>query len=90
MAHTKASGTTRLGRDSQSKRLGIKLANGQLAEAGNIIVRQRGTRFIPGEGAEIGKDDTIFAVRKGFVQFSTTQKTNYDGRRRQIKVVSIV
>ena len=69
MAHKKGLGSSRNGRDSNSKRLGVKIFAGQQVKAGNIIVRQRGTRFRPGPGTEIGRDDTIFAVRAGVVEF---------------------
>ena len=67
MAHKKAGGSTNNGRDSVSKRLGVKLFGGQQVEAGNIIVRQRGTKFHPGENVSIGKDHTIFSLIEGFV-----------------------
>lgn len=69
MAHKKGLGSSRNGRDSNAKRLGVKIFAGQTVKAGNIIVRQRGTRFRPGPGTEIGRDDTIFAVREGVVEF---------------------
>jgi len=69
MAHKKGLGSSRNGRDSQSKRLGVKIFAGQKVKAGMIIVRQRGTRFRPGPGAGIGRDDTIFAMREGVVEF---------------------
>ncbi len=69
MAHKKAGGSSRNGRDSHSKRLGVKRFGGQEVKAGNIIVRQRGTKFKPGEGVGIGKDDTLFALIPGFVKF---------------------
>ena len=69
MAHKKAAGSTRNGRDSESKRLGVKLYGGQKATAGNIIVRQRGTKFHAGTGVGIGKDHTIFATTAGRVSF---------------------
>ena len=90
IAHTKAGGTTKLGRDSESKRLGVKLSGGQIAIPGNIIIRQRGTKFVAGLGVRIGKDDTLFAVREGKIKFTTLRKQNYDGNTRMIKVVSIV
>ncbi len=71
MAHKKAGGSTRNGRDSVSKRLGVKRFGGQEVKAGNIIVRQRGTRFHAGEGVSIGKDHTIFATVDGKVEFVT-------------------
>lgn len=69
MAHKKGMGSSRNGRDSESKRLGVKLYGGQLAKAGNIIVRQRGTKHNPGEHVGIGKDHTLFALINGHVQF---------------------
>jgi large subunit ribosomal protein L27 len=75
MSKTKATGTTKLGRDSISKRLGIKLYSGQTAKAGNIIVRQRGTKYLPGKNVRKGKDDTLYAVKEGKVNFKTIKKT---------------
>ncbi len=69
MAHKKAGGSTRNGRDSESKRLGVKLYGGQVAKAGNIIVRQRGTRFHPGANVGLGKDHTLFAKADGVIEF---------------------
>ncbi len=69
MAHKKGLGSSRNGRDSNAQRLGVKIFAGQSVKAGNIIVRQRGTRFRPGPGTGIGRDDTIFAVREGVVEF---------------------
>ncbi len=69
MAHKKGVGSSRNGRDSHSKRLGVKLFGGQLAKAGNIIVRQRGTVHYPGEGVGMGKDHTLFALIPGYVKF---------------------
>ena len=70
MAHKKAGGSTRNGRDSESKRLGVKLFGGQVIKAGNIIVRQRGTQFHAGFGVGMGKDHTLFALVTGKVQFA--------------------
>jgi large subunit ribosomal protein L27 len=70
MAHKKGAGSSRNGRDSQSKRLGVKLFGGQLAKAGNIIVRQRGTRHNPGLNVGLGKDHTLFALADGEIEFS--------------------
>ena len=69
MAHKKAGGSTKNGRDSESKRLGVKIYGGQAIKAGNIIVRQRGTRFHAGDNVGIGKDHTLFALADGKVQF---------------------
>ncbi len=74
MAHKKGLGSSRNGRDSESKRLGVKLFAGQAVSGGEIIVRQRGTRFKPGDGVGIGNDHTIFAARPGVVQFSTGRR----------------
>ncbi|MBI2062383.1 MAG: 50S ribosomal protein L27 [Candidatus Yanofskybacteria bacterium] len=90
MAHTKAIGSTQLGRDSQPKYLGVKLYAGETAKPGAIIIRQRGTKFIPGEGVRIGSDDTIYAVTNGKVKFTTKKKTKYDGSKRLVKIVNVV
>ena len=71
MAHKKGLGSSRNGRDSESKRLGVKVFDGQEIKAGMIVVRQRGTRFRPGTGAGLGRDHTIFATRDGRVSFRT-------------------
>jgi large subunit ribosomal protein L27 len=76
MAHKKAGGSTRNGRDSQSKRLGVKCFGGQEVLAGNIIVRQRGTQFHPGVNVGIGKDHTLFAKADGAVKFETKGPKN--------------
>jgi large subunit ribosomal protein L27 len=74
MAHKKGLGSSRNGRDSNAKRLGVKVFAGQAVHGGEIIVRQRGTRFKPGEGAGLGRDDTIFAKRAGTVQFAENRR----------------
>jgi large subunit ribosomal protein L27 len=74
MAHKKGLGSSRNGRDSNAQRLGVKVFAGQTVTGGEIIVRQRGTRFKPGDGAGIGKDDTIFAKAAGIVQFKTGRR----------------
>jgi large subunit ribosomal protein L27 len=74
MAHKKGLGSSRNGRDSESKRLGVKIFAGQLVTGGEIIVRQRGTRFHPGDGVGIGKDDTLFARSPGTVVFTTGRR----------------
>jgi large subunit ribosomal protein L27 len=81
MAHKKGLGSSRNGRDSNPKMLGVKIFDGQDVKAGMIIVRQRGTRFRPGDGAGIGRDDTIFATRDGKVEFRSS------GERRFIHVL---
>ena len=76
MAHKKAGGSTRNGRDSESKRLGVKRYGGEAVAAGNIIVRQRGTRFHPGRNVGCGKDHTLFAKADGIVRFETRGPKN--------------
>lgn len=89
MAHTKAKGSTKLGRDSESKRLGVKLFAGEIVHKGEIIIRQRGTKFYPGANVKRGADDTLFALENGKVAFATKQKTSFDGSRRKVKVVRV-
>ena len=74
MAHKKGLGSSRNGRDSQAQRLGVKVFAGQAVTGGEIIVRQRGTRFKPGDGVGLGKDDTLFAKAAGTVDFKTGRK----------------
>ena len=90
MAHKKAGGSTSNGRDSQAKRLGVKIFGGQIAKAGNIIVRQRGTKFHPGTNVGMGKDHTLFALTNGKVQFVEKQLRKYDGRVYKDKLVNVV
>ncbi|MEX2008425.1 MAG: 50S ribosomal protein L27 [Candidatus Spechtbacterales bacterium] len=89
MSKTKAAGTSKLGRDSISKRLGVKLFGGQKVSAGNIILRQRGTRFLPGKNVRLAADDTIYAQRSGMVKFRTIRKRNFDGRQRRAKIIDV-
>ena len=74
MAHKKGLGSSRNGRDSEAKRLGVKVFAGETVTGGEIIVRQRGTRFKPGDGVGLGKDDTLFAKRPGVVDFKTGRR----------------
>jgi len=90
MAHTKAAGSTKLGRDSQPKYLGIKLFAGQAAKPGSIIVRQRGTKFLPGQNVRRGSDDTLYAVAQGIVKFTTRKITNFTGAKRLAKIVNVM
>lgn len=80
MAHRKTGGSTQLGRDSQSKRLGVKIFAGQLAKKGAIIVKQRGSKFYPGLNAKQSGDDTIFALAEGLVSFRRKRAQAYDGK----------
>lgn len=77
MAHKKGMGSSRNGRESESKRLGVKLFGGQHAKAGNILVRQRGTRHYPGKNVGMGKDHTLFALTDGSVKFSKRKNKSY-------------
>ncbi|MGY5139400.1 50S ribosomal protein L27 [Mycoplasmopsis gallinarum] len=77
MAHTKAGGSTKNGRDSRGQRLGIKLADGQFAKAGAIIYRQRGTRIFPGVNVGIGKDDTLYSKINGYVKFESRRNRKF-------------
>ena len=81
MAHKKGTGSTRNGRDSNSKRLGVKAYGGEKVSAGSIIIRQRGTSFLPGINVGIGKDDTLFALKEGTVSFDII-KRNLRNRKR--------
>lgn len=83
MAHKKAGGSSRNGRDSNAKRLGVKRYGGQFVLAGNILVRQRGTQFHPGENVGCGKDHTLFALTDGLVKFSVGGKFN----RRSVSII---
>lgn len=90
MAHTKAGGSTQNNRDSQAKYLGVKLYAGEQAKPGAILVRQRGTKFMPGDGVKIGKDDTIYAIREGVVKFEEKRKIRFDGSKSSVRKVSVV
>ena len=89
MAHRKAGGSAKNLRDSQPKYLGTKLYAGQAAKAGSIIVRQRGTKILPGKNVGIGKDHTLFALKDGTVSFSAKRKTHFDGKAVNKKVVNV-
>jgi large subunit ribosomal protein L27 len=90
MAHKKAGGSTALGRDSQSKRLGIKLQDGQIAKAGSILIRQRGTKYQPGVNVRRGNDDTLYSAAPGMVRFSSKKFLKYNNRLKSSTVVSVV
>lgn len=89
MAHTKATGSTSNLRDSGPKYLGVKLFGGEKAKAGSIIVRQRGTKFLPGENVRLGRDWTIYAAKEGVVKFSTRRRRRFDGKLKRMAVVSV-
>ncbi len=90
MAHTKATGSTRLGRDSRSKRLGVKLYGGQTAQAGNVLIKQRGSKFWPGQNVKKGADDTLYALKAGQVKFTTKVKTDFTGHKKLVKVINVI
>ena len=89
MSKTKATGATKLGRDSEAKRLGVKLYAGEKAQPGSIIIRQRGTKFLPGKNVKRGSDDTLYAVKDGVIKFTTRKITKFDGNQRIAKVVNV-
>ncbi len=90
MSKTKAAGSTRLGRDSNPQYLGVKLYAGQKAKPGMIIIRQRGTKFIPGKNVKKGKDDTLYSMTEGVIQFDTKRKKLFNRSQRIVKVVNVV
>lgn len=90
MAHTKSGGSTKLGRESRSKRLGVKIQDGQKINIGEIIIRQRGSKYLSGTNIKKGGDDTLYAAKTGVVKFTSTKKTRFDGKRRYVKTVSVI
>ena len=90
MAHKKAAGTTKNGRDSGPQYLGVKVADGGKVQIGSIIVRQRGSHTLPGNGVKMGKDYTIYAMKEGVVKMKTSRKVHFDGKTMIKKVASVV
>lgn len=90
MSTSKSTGASRLGRDSAAQRLGVKISAGQMAKTGNIIIRQRGTRYLPGKNVKKGSDDTIYAMKNGVVKFGTKLKKLFNGTQRRTKVVNVI
>ena len=90
MAHRKAGGSTSLGRDSISKRLGVKIYGSEKAKVGSIIVRQRGTKIHPGENVQLGEDDTIYSTAIGTVKFMDKKVKDFTGKLQKRKFVSVV
>ncbi|MEK7481956.1 MAG: 50S ribosomal protein L27 [Patescibacteria group bacterium] len=90
MAHTKAGGSTKLGRDSASKRLGVKRQNGQTVRAGEVLIRQRGTKYLPGKNVLRASDDTLYASKNGIVKFLSKKKIRFDGNSRYAKIIAVV
>ncbi len=89
MSKTKQGGSSRLGRDSASQRLGVKAYDGEKIKIGQIIIRQRGARYLAGKNVKVGSDDTIYATKDGTVKFSLKTKKHFDGSRRTAKIVSV-
>ncbi len=90
MAHTKAAGSTKLGRDSQPQYLGIKLFAGEIAKIGSIIVRQRGTKYIAGKNVRRASDDSLYSLVQGIVKFTNKKITRFTGAKKMKKVVNVV
>lgn len=90
MAHKKAGGSTANVRDTAGKRLGVKLFGGQMAKAGSIIVRQRGTKFHPGANVGKGNDDTLFAQKEGVVKFTSKKLRKFNNKLKESKIVNVV
>lgn len=94
LAHTtvstsKQGGSSRLGRDSAAQRLGIKISQGQAVKVGQIIIRQRGAKYLAGKNVKIGSDDTIYSMKDGIVNFTSKSKKHFDGTKRTAKLVSV-
>ena len=90
MAHKKAAGTTKNGRDSNPRYLGIKIADGDVAQVGSIIVRQKGVNIMAGRNTKMGKDYTVFAVKAGKVKFASKRKMSFDNRMEKKGIVSVI
>lgn len=90
MAHKKAGGSTRLGRDSNPQYLGTKIGDGQSVKTGQIIVRQRGTKIHPGKNVKRSKDDTLFALIPGVVKFTTKKRKRFDGTLKSAKYANVI
>jgi len=90
MAHTKAKGSTKNNRDSQSKRLGVKRYGGETVKKGMIIVRQRGSKYFLGKNVERGGDDTVFATKDGVVAFASREVKSFAGKRSRKTLVSVL
>jgi large subunit ribosomal protein L27 len=90
MAHKKAAGTTKNGRDSNPQHLGVKINNGQTIGIGQIIVRQRGTTVLPGRNVGMGKDHTLFALKAGTVSFGSKRKVSFNSDIDRKKIVHVV
>lgn len=90
MSKVKATGTTKLGRDSKPKYLGVKLYSGQKVGPGMVIIRQKGTKYIPGKNVKKGSDDTLYAAKAGKVSFKSSKKKRFNGSRKKITIVNVI
>ena len=90
MAHTKQKGSSKNARESEAKRVVFKLFGGQIVNPGNVIIRQRGTKYMPGLGVKLGNDDTIYAVRQGKIQFKTKKVSKFDGSKKAATFVNVI
>jgi large subunit ribosomal protein L27 len=90
MAQKKSGGTARKSADSQPKYLGVKVFDGEIVKPGYVIVRQRGTKFLPGKNVGVGKDYTLYALKEGRVKFKTLRKTTFSGKKIWKKIVNVI
>lgn len=90
MAHTKSGGSSKLGRESESKRLGVKRQEGQKVNAGEVLIRQRGTKYLPGLNVKRGKDDTLYSALAGTVKFTSKKKIRFDGNSRKATAINVL
>jgi large subunit ribosomal protein L27 len=90
MAHTKAGSTTRLGRESEAKRLGVKLFDGEKARAGMVLIRQRGSKWLAGKNVRKGGDDTLYAGKDGTIKFTQKTRRRFDNSRKTFKIVNVI
>ena len=90
MAHKKAGGSTRLGRDSQPKYLGVKVGAGETVNAGQVLIRQRGTRIHPGKNVKVGRQDTIYAMLGGKVVFNKKKRVRFDGNMKVVTFINVI
>ncbi len=90
MAHTKAAGSTKNLRDSKPKYLGVKRQHDQKVHAGEVLIRQRGTKYVPGKNVKRGKDDTLYAAINGVVAFKRTKKKTFNGKSRYATTINIL
>jgi large subunit ribosomal protein L27 len=90
MAQKKSGGTARKNTDSKPKYLGVKVFDGEIVKPGYVIVRQRGTKFLPGKNVAVGKDDTLYSLKEGKIKFKTLRKTTFSGKKIWKKIVNVI